>query len=57
MYKHGEGQVISHHSSYLCVLIGSTYAGMMKHSFTINSVIQGYHVYKDVWDTIGSSLL
>ena len=26
------------------------YAGMMKHSFTINSVIRGYHVYKDEWD-------
>ena len=25
-------------------------AGMTEHSFTINSVIQGYHAYKDVWD-------
>ena len=23
---------------------------MMEHSFTITSVIRGYHIYKDEWD-------
>ena len=27
-----------------------SYAGMMEHSFTINPVIQDYHVYKDRWN-------
>ena len=25
---------------------------MVEHSFTINLVIRGYHVYKDKWDTL-----
>ena len=45
MHEHGEGHVISHCSTCIdwfpCMCVG-----MMEHSFTINSVIQGYHVYK-----------
>ena len=38
MCKHGK-----RHIGFMCV-------DMMEHSFTINSVIQGYHVYKDGCD-------
>ena len=30
----------------------STCAGMMEHSFTINSVIQGCHIYKGEWGKV-----
>ena len=42
--KHGEGHVISHRSTCIDWFCVCRYDG------TFNSVIQGYHVYKDGWD-------
>ena len=48
MCELGKGHVISHCS--MCIIIlACTCAGMMERSFTINSVIRGYHAYIRRW--------
>ena len=46
MCEHGEGHVISCRST----CIDWFPYELVEHSFTINSVIQGNHIYKDGWN-------